>query len=47
MYDRLLELPSKSLFIFGHKGVGKSTWLLKQSLSDASLKIDLEEVAQS
>lgn len=41
MYDRLFKLPKKSFFIFGPRGVGKSTWLFHQRLSHAKLKIDL------
>ena len=41
MYDRLLKLPGKSFFIFGPRGVGKSTWLFHQKLSHAKLKVDL------
>ena len=45
MYTRLLPLPRKSFFLFGPRGVGKSTWLLKQ-LSNASLQIDLLQSSQ-
>lgn len=46
MYDRLLKLPKKSFFIFGPRGVGKSTWLLRQKLSHAALKINLLHASQ-
>jgi hypothetical protein len=29
-YNRLLDLPSRSFFLFGPRGVGKSFWLRKK-----------------
>ncbi len=46
MYQRILKLPCKSFFIFGPRGVGKSTWLIHQSLSHATLTIDLLQSSQ-
>ena len=46
MYERLLKLPEKSFFVFGPRGVGKSTWLLRQKLSHAALKINLLHASQ-
>ena len=46
MYDRLLKLPKKSFFVFGPRGVGKSTWLLRQKLGHAALKINLLHASQ-
>jgi uncharacterized protein len=40
MYSRLLKLPSKSFFLFGPRGTGKSVWL-DQVLPDAELKVNL------
>ncbi|MBI3201080.1 MAG: ATP-binding protein [Myxococcales bacterium] len=40
MFDRTLERPEKSFFLFGPRGTGKSTWL-KARLGDAALVIDL------
>ena len=40
MYSRLLTLPSKSFFLFGPRGTGKSVWL-QQVLGHAPLSIDL------
>ena len=34
MYSRLLKIPNSSFFLFGPRGVGKSTWL-KQNFPDA------------
>lgn len=34
MYDRFLEKPETSIFLFGPRGTGKSTWL-RSSFSDA------------
>ena len=45
MYQRKLPLPPKSFFLFGPRGVGKSTWLA-QELPDAPLKIDLLKSSQ-
>ena len=38
-YPRLLPLPRRSFFLFGMRGVGKSTWA-KQALPDAP-RVDL------
>jgi predicted AAA+ superfamily ATPase len=38
-YSRLLQLPRRSFFLFGMRGVGKSTWA-KQALPDAT-RVDL------
>ena len=46
MYDRLLKLPKKSFFLFGPRGVGKSTWLLHQKLGHAALKVNLLHSSQ-
>ncbi len=40
MYKRFLRLPSKSFFLFGPRGTGKSVWL-EQVLKEAELRIDL------
>lgn len=45
MYKRLIRFPKKSFFLFGPRGVGKSTWLLDQ-FSHAPLKIDLLRSSQ-
>jgi predicted AAA+ superfamily ATPase len=34
MFDRLLQVPNRSFFLFGPRGTGKSTWL-QQSLPEA------------
>jgi len=34
MYTRVLELPSRSFFLFGPRGTGKTTWL-RTKLPDA------------
>ena len=46
MYNRLLKLPKKSFFMFGPRGVGKSTWLLHQKLGHAALKVNLLHSSQ-
>ncbi|MEX2130599.1 MAG: AAA family ATPase [Pseudohongiellaceae bacterium] len=40
MYPRLLKLPSKSFFLFGPRGTGKSVWL-DQVLAHAKLRVNL------
>ncbi|MEW6365109.1 MAG: AAA family ATPase [Acidobacteriota bacterium] len=48
LFPRLLELPKRSFFLFGPRGVGKSTWLrhvlpdaVRLDLLDASLFLEL------
>lgn len=45
MYSRLLQRPTKSFFLFGPRGTGKSVWL-DQVLSDAQLKINLLKASE-
>jgi len=45
VYPRLLELPSKSFFLFGPRGTGKSVWL-DQVLPEAGLKVNLVNASE-
>ncbi len=45
MYSRLLQRPSKSFFLLGPRGTGKSVWL-DQVLADAELKINLLKASE-